>query len=254
MLLALDIGNTTTSFCVFENKEVKRRWVIGTSLRTADELGALLTGLFSASGLELKDVDGAIACSVVPRLDAVVKESIEAYAGVSTLMVGTDVDAGVEVLTDFPAEVGSDRLVNVVAGRALYGGPLIIADLGTAATFDHVTAEGAYAGGVIAPGAGISAEALTQRAAKLPKVEPGRPERVVGRNTVECMRSGLYWGFVGLVDGIIARMLEELGGEPRVIATGGNCRLVAAESRFIKETDELLTLRGLEIIYEGKVK
>ncbi|MFQ5735502.1 MAG: type III pantothenate kinase [Thermodesulfobacteriota bacterium] len=254
MLLAIDIGNTNTSLGLFEGAELRCRWTIGTGLPTPtpDEYGVLLTNLFSSRGMDIKGLKGSLVCSVVPRLGAAVCTAIEGYAGCRASIVTEGLDAGVTVLTDDPAEVGADRLVNAAAGYARHKKALIICDLGTAATFDYVTEAGEYAGGVIAPGVSISADALCARTAKLPRVALARPRRVVGTNTADCIRSGLYWGFAGLVDGIIVRMLEEVGGAPHVMATGGAAPLLAGESRYIKEVAPDLTLHGLRIIYEGK--
>ncbi len=248
MLLTIDIGNTNISLGVFEGEELVRHWKISSFQRPDGEYGAAIKGLFSSSGLDMRGVKGSVICSVVPRLDGVFRKALE---GFSPRIVGADIDAGIPVLVDNPSEVGADRLVNAVAGYNRHGRALIIVDLGTAITFDYVTMKGEYAGGVIAPGIGISSEALFEKTARLPKVGAQRPARVVGTHTADCIRSGLFWGFVGLIDGIIERMLGEVGGDPLVIATGGDAALFAGESRFIKETDEFLTLRGLRIIHEG---
>jgi len=251
LLLAIDIGNTNIALGLFEGGSLARRWSIPASVgRDAEELGRTLGGLFSSAGLEISSLEGSIICSVVPELNSIVRQALESCAPAPVRMVGEDVEAGVKALVENPSEVGSDRLVNAVAGFSIYKEALIIVDLGTAVTFDVVTPKGEYAGGVIAPGISISAEALFERTAKLPKVEPAKPERVIGANTADCIRSGLYWGYIGLIDGIIERMIGELGYAPRVIATGGSARLVAGQSRFVKECDENLTLEGLRIIHE----
>lgn len=247
MLLAIDIGNTNISLGVFEGAFLARNWKISSGLPEG-EYGAAIRGLFSSSGLDMRSVKGSIICSVVPRLEGVLKKALEGFA---PRVVGADIGAGIPVLVDDPSEVGADRLVNAVAGYDRHKRALIIVDLGTAVTFDFVTSRGEYAGGVIAPGVGVSSGALFEKTAKLPKVTARRPARVIGKNTVECIRSGLFWGFAGLIDGIIEKMLGEVGEDPLVIATGGDAALFAGVSRFIKETDEFLTLKGLRIIHEG---
>lgn len=255
MLLAVDIGNTNITIGVFEDVEggaLKAHFRVNTDKKkTSDEYGSLMAGLFSASGLKAAP-GGAIICSVVPSIDAAFNEALARYFSLRPIVVGTEgVKTGMPVLTDNPLEVGADRIVNAVAAFSIHKCALIVVDFGTAVTFDYVTGKGEYAGGVIAPGINISAEALFEKTAKLPRIEVRKPDRVIGKNTVESMTSGVYWGFVGLVDGIIARMKYEAGPGARVIATGGLAPLVAGTSRFVKEYDEFLTLKGLKIIYEG---
>ncbi|MBI5587398.1 MAG: type III pantothenate kinase [Deltaproteobacteria bacterium] len=252
MLLAIDIGNTNIVIGVLTDGVLLKHWRLSTDKRrTADEYGLLLKSLFSSAG-DAMEINGAIIASVVPSLTPVFKEALPGYIGVEPLVVGESVTPSMPVLTDNPSEVGSDRIVNAVAAYSVFKTALIVVDFGTAVTFDYVTERGEYAGGLIAPGISISAEALYKKTAKLPRVDVGRPSTVVGKNTVESMRSGIYWGFVGLVDGIIERMINEVGGSPGIIATGGLAPLVIGGSSYVTESDEFLTLKGLRIIYEGK--
>jgi len=252
LLLAVDIGNTNITIGAFDGGELVGRWSVPSrSCSSPEGFVAVLTTLFSPDGLGALSFDAAIICSVAPALNGILTGSLTGFVTGPVRMVGTDVSTGVRMLVDRPSEVGADRLVNAVAGYAAHKEALIIVDMGTAVTFDVVTEKGEYAGGVIAPGIGISAEALAARTAKLPAVEVTRPARVIGTNTVDCIRSGLYWGFVGLVDGVVEKIIEELGATPRVIATGGAASLLAGQLRYVKECDKDLTLKGLRIIHEG---
>jgi len=252
VLLAIDMGNTNIAFGVFRHDALKGNWRLSTEGRkTADEYGALLLSLMGHSGITRHDLKGAIIASVVPQLTPVFKEALSRYFNIEALVV-TNENCGIPVLTDNPAEVGADRLVNAVAAYSERKKSLIVVDFGTAVTFDYVTEAGEYAGGIIAPGIGISSEALFKKTAKLPRVEPSRPARLIGRNTVESISSGVFYGFISLVDGIIERMMAEAGTGPEVVATGGLAPIVIGESKYVTVADEFLTLKGLRIIYDGK--
>lgn len=253
MLLAIDIGNTNVVIGVFDGGELKGHWRISTQAsRTADEHGVLLIGLLEAARIDKGRLQGAIVASVVPALTGAFTDAIFSYLNLTARIV-THQNCLMPVLTDNPEEVGADRLVNAVAAYAIHRRALIVVDFGTAVTFDYVTASGEYAGGIIAPGIGISTEALFSRTARLPRVEAGRPAALIGKNTVDSMRSGIFYGFLGLVDGILERMLRETGPGTMIVSTGGLAPLVIGESRYITETDEFLTLKGLKTIYEGKM-
>jgi type III pantothenate kinase len=251
VLLAVDVGNTNTVLGAFEGKVLRRHWRVETShRRTADEYGIQVRELFAAGGLDPRSVDAVIVSSVVPQLAFALTGMSERYFGVKPLFVGPGVKTGLPILYENPREVGADRIVNAVAAWDRWACGMIVVDFGTATTFDAVSPRGEYLGGAIAPGVGISMDALFRHASKLPEVEFARPAHVVGKNTVASIQSGLVYGYVGLVDGICARMAEELGFSPRVVATGGLAPLIAGVSRSIAEVDEHLTLNGLRLIHE----
>lgn len=251
MLLVLDIGNTKTGIGVYQKGHWVADWRITThSHYLADEYAMLLKSLLAEAGLSFGSIDGSVMASVVPPLTAVFQELATRYLGRAALEVGPGIETGVEIRIDNPAETGADRVANTAAVQVLYGGPAIVLDLGTATTFDVVSKEGEYLGGAIAPGLGISAEALVRTTAKLPKVELSLPARAVGRSTVSAMQSGLVIGYVGLVKELIARLKNELGGSPKVIATGGMAELVSEWTHVIDIVNPRLTLEGIRIIYE----
>ncbi|MCC6747663.1 MAG: type III pantothenate kinase [Deltaproteobacteria bacterium] len=250
MLLTVDIGNTNTVLGLFDGSRLVDHWRIATSEeRTSDEYAIALHALFELSGVR-PVIDACILASVVPDAVRAVLQALKGRFGVEPLQVGPGLKTGMPILYENPKEVGADRIVNGVAAYERYRSGVIVVDFGTATTFDCVSPHGEYLGGVIAPGVTISADALYRHAAKLPRVEVARPARVVGRNTVASMQSGLFYGYVGLVDGVVTRMVQELDFTPRVMATGGLARLIAASSSTIEETDELLTLTGLRILFE----
>ncbi len=251
MLLAIDIGNTNITLGLFQGDQLRATWRLAPDVnRLADEYGVLMVGLLAEERLTRADVDAAIMSTVVPDLEPVFEEVCRRYFDVRPLVVGAGIRTGLRILYDSPRDVGADRVADAVAAIHLYGPPLIVVDLGTGAVFDAISKEGDYVGGAIAPGLGIAAEALYRRAAKLYTVELARPKTAIGRNTVSAVQSGLIFGYVGLVEGIIARFKEELGGEAKVVATGGHAELLAPETSVIDVVDLNLTLTGLHLIYE----
>ncbi len=250
MLLAVDIGNTDTALGVFENEKLRATWHMATVIhRMADEYAVLLLNLLHHQGLDKSDITEVALCSVVPPLTATFEELFQRYFHISPLVVGAGVKTGVRIRMDNPREVGADRIVNAAAAHYLYSGPVIIADLGTATTFDTVSKEGDYLGGAIAPGINTAAEALFTRAAMLPRVELVHPNQAIGTNTIAAMQSGIVFGYVGLVEGIVARIQQELGEKAKVVATGGWAELIAREAPVIDVVNLNLTLVGLRLIY-----
>jgi len=251
MLLAIDIGNTNITFGLYEGKELGPRWRIRTIHdKTADEYGILMHQLFEHRGYRPEQVSGVAIASVVPPLTPTFEKVCRDYMGQKPLVVNAGVRTGLRIRYDNPRDVGADRVVDAAAVRELYGVPACVVDFGTGTTFDAVSAEGDYLGGAIAPGIGIAAQALFERAAKLPRVELTRPPSVIGRNTPHAMQSGLVFGYVGLVEGMVARFKEELGPDTRIIATGGLAEIIVRETDVVDVVDQWLTLHGLRVIYE----
>lgn len=251
MLLAIDVGNTNITFAVFESEQIRADWRVGTATRrTADEYAAMLLGLFGERSLSFAEVDGVIISSVVPAaVDALVRFSRKHLGIDSPLVLSPDMDLGMKVIYHPVTDVGADRIANAIAARAKYGGKLIVVDLGTGTTLDAVSEDGEYLGGAIAPGISISLEALLSRAAKLRGVHLIAPPNAIGDSTAASLQSGVVYGFAGMVDALVDRFQEEMGGGAKVIATGGLADVVAEHSRTIEVCDELLTLEGLRLIH-----
>ncbi|MBF8258656.1 MAG: Type III pantothenate kinase [Actinobacteria bacterium] len=254
MLLVIDVGNTHTVLGVYEGENLLHHWRVWTDReKTSDEYGILIRNLYDGSHFSSREINAIAIASVVPPLTPTIVELCEQYFGISPLVVGPGVKTGISIKMDNPKEVGADRIVNAVAAFARHRKACIVVDFGTATTFDYVSENGDYMGGVIAPGANISAEALFRQASKLPRVEIAKPATVIGKNTVSAMQSGIFFGYVALVEGIIDRMKREIRHETLVIATGGLARTIASESPRIDIIDENLTLDGLRIIYERNI-
>jgi type III pantothenate kinase len=255
MLLAIDVGNTNIVLGVFDGAALVQSWRLQTLReRTSDELGLLVDGLFAHSGIERARIRGVILGSVVPPLTGTIRAMAQRYFGVAPVVVDPAVNSGMPILYENPHEVGADRIENAVAAYEKYGRaarrPLIVVDFGTATTLDAVSANGEYLGGAICPGVQISADALFQRAARLPRIDVRKPSRIVGRTTVGAMESGLFYGYVGMVEGLVRRMNDELGGNAVTIATGGLADVIAPETSLIEHVDPDLTLDGLRILWE----
>ncbi|WJN54907.1 type III pantothenate kinase [Bacillus velezensis] len=251
MLLVIDVGNTNTVIGVYHDGELEYHWRIETSRhKTEDEFGMLLRSLFEHSGLMFEQIEGIIISSVVPPIMFSLERMCTKYFHIEPQVVGPGMKTGLNIKYDNPKEVGADRIVNAVAAIQQYGGPLIVVDFGTATTYCYIDENKQYMGGAIAPGITISTEALYSRAAKLPRIEIVRPDNIIGKNTVSAMQSGILFGYVGQVEGIVKRMKWQATQEPKVIATGGLASLIANESDCIDIVDPFLTLKGLEIIYE----
>lgn len=250
MLLAVDIGNTNVSIGLFEAEDLAGSWRLATRLdATADELGIVLQQLLQSRGVRPGQIAGIVVGSVVPSLNIAFSAACERYLGHAPLVVGPGVKTGVRIRYDNPRDVGADRIANALAAHRRHGGPAIVIDFGTAITYDAIDAEGHYLGGAIAPGLEVSLDALVTHTAKLPRVEPSAPSRAIGSSTVAAIQSGLMWGTVGQLEGMVARFREELGGRARVIATGGQAAMVASLTPAIEIVDPLLTLEGLRLIH-----
>ncbi|WP_296826083.1 type III pantothenate kinase [uncultured Megasphaera sp.] len=251
MLLVIDVGNTNIVLGIFKGQELVDHWRVSTDrLRTTDEYGVLIRHLFYLNGVNSEEIDAIIISSVVPPVMPTLERMCQRYFGLTPLVIGPGVKTGMDIKYDNPREVGADRIVNAVAAYEKFGGPVIIIDFGTATTFCAVDKKGTYLGGAICPGIGISTDALVQRTAKLPRIEVVQAEKVICRNTVESMQAGVFYGFVGQVDGIVTRMRKELGCKAKVVATGGLAVIVAPATDAIDVVEPMLTLEGLKIIYD----
>lgn len=255
MLLTLDVGNTNTVLGLYrmkaEGDELVANWRVSThKTQTSDEYGVLFLNLFNMRSIAVSEVQDIIISSVVPPVESTLRRVCEQYFHCTPLFVEPGIRTGMPMLIDNPAELGADRLVNAIAAFERYGGPCIVVDFGTATTFDVISKKGEFCGGVITPGIGISTDALFSRAARLTRVDFKRPAKVIGTSTVTNLQSGLFFGFVSQVDGILERMIAEMGEKPHIIATGGMAYSIAGDSKFIEHCDDMLTLDGLRILYE----
>lgn len=251
MLLAIDAGNTNVTIGIFEGEKIITRWRLRTVHdQTPDEWGIKLRSLFALEGVPLERVKGIVVASVVPPLETTLTGMALRYFDSEPMFVTGRTETGLNVLYDNPREVGADRIVNAVAALAKYGGPCIVVDLGTAITFDAVSARAEYLGGVICPGIGISISGLFQKTARLPMVDFKDPGTLIGKNTVQSMQAGLYYGTIAMIDGIAEKMIAEMGADTKTVATGGQASLITRESKWVKTADEDLTLEGLRLIWE----
>jgi type III pantothenate kinase len=251
MLLVVDVGNTQTHFGTFDGTTLVEHWRFATVREsTADELGARLATLLDLRGMAFDDLDSSVVSSTVPQLAPEWSEMADRYLGHEMLVVGPGVKTGMALRYDNPREIGADRLVNAVAAYDKIGDAVVVVDFGTAITYDPVSARGEYLGGIIAPGIEISMDALTERAAKLPKIDLGPPRQLIGKTTVDAIRSGVVYGYAGAVDAIVRRLRDEMGEETHTIATGGHARIIAPFTETIDEVDDLLTLTGLRLLHE----
>jgi type III pantothenate kinase len=251
MLLVIDVGNTNTSLGVYRDGVLLAHWRLTTTpSRTVDEYGVHARNLFELAHMDFKDIEAIAVASVVPPLNYTVKRMAEVYFNLTPLFIDHTTDTGLKILYEPSSDVGADRIVDAVAAITRHGAPCIVVDFGTATTFNAINSAGEYLGGLITPGIMISSEALFSRTAKLPRVDIKRPLKVIGTSTVAAMQSGLYYGYAGLVDGVLEKMSEEMGTKPRIIATGGLASLIATGSKFIEEVDDTLTLEGLRLINE----
>ena len=251
MLLVIDVGNTNTSLGVYSGVDLLAQWRLTTNpARTVDEYGVYARNLFELAHMDFKAIEAIAIASVVPPLNYTLRRMAEVYFHLTPLFVDHNTDTGLRILYEPASDVGADRIVDAVAAVERYGAPCIVVDFGTATTFNVVTERREYLGGVITPGIMISSEALFARTSKLPRVDIRRPKKVIGSSTTEAMQAGLYYGYAGLVDGVLERVIDELGGKPRVIATGGLAPLIATASQFIEKVEATLTLEGLRLVYE----
>lgn len=254
MILVIDVGNTNIVLGIYDNSQLLHDWRLSTDrTATEDEYGVLIHHMFHMAGIRYDQIGGVIISSVVPPLMFALERFCTKYIGKSPMIVGPGIKTGLNIRYENPREVGADRIVNAVAAIEVYGPPLVIVDFGTATTFCYIDPNGDYAGGVITPGIGISTEALYQHAAKLPRIDLTKPKSVIGRNTVQSMQAGIIYGYAGQVDGIIDRIVEQYEVDPYVVATGGLAELIAEESRTIDTVNSLLTLQGLNILYERNI-
>jgi type III pantothenate kinase len=255
MLLVMDVGNTNTVLGLYDEEKLLHDWRIRTVIdHTIDEYGVLVLNLYKNSKTSVKPIDHIIISCVVPPMMNILEPMCQKYFGIKPLIVGPGIKTGMPIFYDNPREVGADRIVNAVAAYEKYKREMIVVDFGTATTFDYISVKGEYMGGCIAPGVMISSEALFEKASKLPRVELSTPRTVVTKDTVSAMQSGIMYGYAGLVDGIVERIMVEINSKPLVVATGGLANLIAGVARKIDIVDEMLTIEGLRIIFQRNIK